>query len=182
MENLRGKIKKMLREFAEVNELFTTNHYARRVMDRIKEVKTYPIVMSTPDQGKLRFDEVGTYELTEPEKLMILDNLSVAESVDMPTDGEYGIKIYDFELSHNDLDMDSFDIDKKLHIMKSIHQGNSSLYIQDLITKSTGDILFMIIEDQSIKTILYARSYNLEDKYNHLENIYSMDEIWLLKD
>ena len=66
--------------------------------------------------------------------------------------------------------------------MKSTVQGNSSLYIQDPVTESTGDVLFMIVENQSIKTILHARSFNLEDKYNHLENIYGMDEIWMLKD
>ena len=182
MNPLQSKIKEMLREYAELNELFTTSHYSKSIMNRLKEVISYKIVMSTPDRGKLRHEVVGSYELTEVEKLMILDNVNTIESVDMPTDGEYGVKVYEYELSHSDLDMYSFDIDKRLHIMKSTVQGNSSLYIQDPVTESTGDVLFMIVENQSIKTILHARSFNLEDKYNHLENIYGMDEIWMLKD
>lgn len=182
MDILRGKIKKMLREYADLNELMSTYHYDSRLKERFNQDITYPIVMSTPDQGKLRHEIVGSYPLTEQERLTILDNINTVESVDMPDDSEYGIKIYEYELSHSDLDMESLDIDEKLRIMKSIYKGNSTLYLQDPLTKSTGDVLFMIVQDQKMKTILYARSYNLEDKYNHFTHIYNMDEIWKLKE
>jgi hypothetical protein len=163
----------MLREYADINELMSTYHYDSRLKERFKQDITYPIVMSTPDQGKLRHEIVGSYPLNEQERLIILDNINTVESVDMPDDSEYGIKIYEYE---------SLEIDEKLRIMKSIYKGNSTLYLQDPETKSTGDVLFMIVQDQKMKTILYARSYNLEDKYNHFTHIYNMDEIWKLKD
>ncbi len=58
--------------------------------------------------------EVGIMLHGTQERLTILDNINTVESVDMPDDSEYGIKIYEYELSHSDLDMESLDIDEKL--------------------------------------------------------------------
>jgi len=182
VENLRGRIKKMLREFVELSELISTQHYDSRLKERFQEDITYPIVMSTPDNGKLKHEFLGLYNLTEQERLIILDNINTVESVDMPDDKEYGVKIFEYELTHKDLDIDSLSVDERLRIVKSIYKGSSTLYLQDPVTKSTGDVLFMIVQEQKMKTILYARSYNLNEKYNHFSGIYNMDEIWKLKD
>ena len=180
--DIRVRVKKLLREFVELQEISGTQHYDKRFKERFKDSVTYPIVMSTPDRGKLKHKILGSYPLSEDERLTIIDNISLAESVDMPTDGEYGIKIFEYNLSHDDLDIDNLPVDERLKVMKSLVLGNSNLYLQDPTTRSTGDVLFMIVEDQNIKTILYARSYNLNDKYNHFTDIYSMDDIWRLKD
>lgn len=181
MEKLSNIVKEVIKEYVELHELMGTNHYNSRLSDRFAGEIEFPVVMSTPDHGKLNHELVSSYKLTETERLLILDNIKTVESVDMPDDGEYGIKIHEFNLSHNFLRNMNLSVDDRLRIMKSITQGKSNLYLQDPITKSTGDILFMIVEEQNIKTILYVRSYNLNDKYNHFKGIYGMDDIWRIK-
>jgi len=178
---MKELIKRVIREYVDLQELMPTRHYNTRLKERFKEDSILPIVLSTPNYGKLRHEVLGTYKLVEEQRLVILDNISLAESVDMPEDGEYGVRIYDFKLDYKDLDISNLSVDKRLEIIRSISGNKSTIYLQDLETKSTGDVLFMIIENQAIKTILYARSFNLKEKYNHFKDIYTMDDIWRLK-
>ena len=181
IDSMKDLIKKVLKEYVELQELMGTQHYDKRLKERFKEDIIFPIVLSTPDQGKLKHEIVGSYKLNEQQRMGILDNIGLAESVEMPDNGEYGIKIYEFNLDYMDLDIDNLPVDERLRIIKSITEGRSNLYLQDPETRSTGDVLFMIVQNQNIKTILYARSFNLNEKYNHFSGIYSMDDIWRIQ-
>lgn len=176
---MKDLIKKVLREYVELNELMKTHHYDKRLKERFRSNISFPIIMATPIKGDLEREIVGEYHLSEKDRNQIVSNIELVESVDLPTDGEYGIMIYSFSVDPRMLTYNN--VDEKLYVMRKVVAGNSSLYIRDRETKSMGDTLFAIVENQSIKTILYARSYGIQKTYGHFEDILSMDDIWKLK-
>lgn len=176
---MKDLIRKVLREYVELNELKKTHHYDQRFKERFRSNISFPIMMATPGRGTLEKERVGEYHLTDQERQLIISNIELVESIDLPTDGEYGIMAYTFSLDPRMLTYKN--VDEKLYVMRKLVTGNSNLYINDPLTDSMGDIIFLIVEAQSIKTILYARSYGIQKTYGHFEDILSMDDVWNIK-
>ena len=176
---MKELIRRKLREYVELNELMSTHHYADRILKRFYSTKSFPVVLATPQKGGLSKEVVGSYILDERTKNRIMSDIADAERSKMPENGEYGIIIHKFDIDPTDMEFK--DREETLRVYRATIMGTSSLYIEDPETGSMGDILFMIVEDQAIKTILYARSFNLHEKYSSLKDILTMDEVWKLE-
>ena len=180
---MKDLIKKVLKEYVELNELDRTSHYIDRLRQRLEGNVKFPIMLATPTKGGLDTQEVGTYTLKEMDRLKIMDHLELLERVDFPDDGSYGVKIFQFNIETTDIETKFFrDRDHEIEIRKGLLMDKLNLYISDPETESTGDILFGIVKQQKLITALFARSYNLEQKYSHFDGIFDMDQVWAMRD
>lgn len=152
---IRLEIRKQI-EMILMNEALQTNHYSKRVFDRLINVSKITVgyeIRGTYGQYK----EVGLYVLPEDIKKRIVENTKIVENYDFNPNKSYAVKISDIPINYNKIEFSSKEL------MQDVLRNKPTLLFLDYLTESNGNQLYAIIRENKITTAFFAKSYSLKN-------------------
>jgi hypothetical protein len=146
--SLRAEIRKIIRE------AFSDEHYTERLYDRFLNKSILTVGYEIP--GTIgEYEEVGTYVMPENIKAQILENAKLVEGYSFPKGKSFGIQIGMIPIDKNKVEY----FDDNLREQAKKH----TLVIVDRATQSNGNLVFLIVRNNEITTVYFAKSYVPQD-------------------
>lgn len=146
--DLRVEIRKIL------SEAFSDEHYTERLYDRFlnKSVLTvgYEIIGTIG-----QYEEVGSYVMPENIKSQILENAKLVEGYNFPKGKSYGIQIGIIPIDKQQVQY----FNENLKEQAKKH----TLVVVDNETQSNGNLVYLIVRNNEITTVYFAKSYVPQD-------------------
>jgi hypothetical protein len=145
-----------------------TKHSLERIGERISEMDEMGVGF---EFSKGEYSDHGNFVFTEEIKEEILEKVNIICVNWFEYNKSYGIFLFDFNLNDNL---------EKIQFHTPIHKKDAKKQIKDgrnlfLISKkseSNGDLLFAIIRNRKLQTLMFVKSY-----MQNLENKLRVDEI-----
>ncbi len=146
--DIRNEIRKI------ISEAFTDMHYTERLYDRFLNQSVLTVGYEIP--GSIgEYEEVGTYVLPESIKAQILENAKLVEGYSFPKGKSYGIQIGTIPIDKNMVDYTSPE-------SKEAAKKYPLLFL-DRRTQSNGNLVYLIVRDNKIITVYFAKNYVPQD-------------------
>jgi len=163
---------------SELKEINATDHFNKRLGERFLS-DNLQVVVSVPYHGTLNNTVVGTYRIPKEVKDEINDKINYITNTKIDKKVTLGIILHKFnKIKVSDIVWVN---DKARYLTIKTLQDNyrTNLYVNDKITDSMGDLLFAIVQDNAIITILYERKHGLENNrmYKYDELITDMSQL-----
>jgi hypothetical protein len=146
--NVRAEIRKI------ITEAFKDEHYVERLYDRFLNQSVITVGFEIPGTVG-QYEEVGTYILPENIKAQIVENAKLVEGYNFPKGKSYGIQLAVIPIDKAKVEYFSEDL--------KIQAKNHTLLFVDRKTESNGNIVYLIVRDNKIITVYFAKNYVPQD-------------------
>lgn len=173
-------IKRVLREYIEMDEVDITPHLNDRVTNRIYNKMRLPIVLyQYIGIGKKTRQSVGEYILSQQEKESIRRNIELLEYVDLPDDIEHRIILHKFKITMNMVnppyrDMVKERLDERYPDRYTLLLSSSTKNEDGEYRKSYGHTLLGTVGENRLTTTYLARNSQI---FKPEGKLWTMDEI-----
>ena len=146
--DLRKEVRKIL------SEAFKDEHYTERLYDRFLNRSVLTVGYEIPGTVG-QYEEVGTYALPDSVKAQILENAQLVEGYNFPKNKSYGIQIGAIPIDKNKVEYFSPELGEAAK--------KSTLLFVDKETQSNGNLVYLIVRDNKIITVYFAKNYVPQD-------------------
>jgi hypothetical protein len=146
--DFRAEIRKIL------EEAFSDEHYTERLYDRFLNKSVLTVGYEIP--GTIgQYEEVGTYVMPESIKTQIAENAKLVEGYSFPKGKSYGIQLGVIPIDKNQVQYISDDLKEQAK--------KHTLVVVDRETQSNGNLVYLIVRNNEITTVYFAKSYVAQD-------------------
>lgn len=176
----------MLKLKSMLTEIILSTHFKERLKKRFYETSSHMLVLFRykDDNNELHEDIVGSYSIPQDIRKKIKADIQALEYLNMDDNGKYGIVVWVFKILPNDPNLTYTTLeDRKKCLDEYGKKPSNQLYFgfeQDDGSISYGDALFLIVEDNRIKTGYFKPHKKI--LYNHRESVTDFKEIFFIKD
>jgi hypothetical protein len=146
MDALRKQIRRILEE-ANI-----ANHYRERLYDRFLNRDKLDVGYEVSNGI---YETVGTYIIPPDKKSIILENAKVVENYNFPKNKSIGVQIAYIIIDKNKVQY--FDNDTQNQLI------NKNLVFVDSQTNSNGNEVYIIVRNNEVLTVYFAKSYIKQD-------------------
>lgn len=149
MKELRKQIRQQILAEAQLDL-----HYQERLYDRFLNKDILTVGFELPNT-RGEYMPVGTYVLPEAIKAQIVANAQLVENYNFPRAKSFGVQIASVNIDRNQVN----------YIGESEKQASigKPLVFIDEKTGSNGNVVFLIVRENQVKTIYFAKSYVVQD-------------------
>jgi len=148
MNRLRKQITKIL------SEAIKDEHYMERLYDRLINSSNIEVGFEN-DNTVGEYTVVGSYSLPEQLKQQIIQNAKLIEDYNFPRNKSYGIQLAQILIDKNQVKYYSEDLKNQAK--------SKPLLIVDEKTSSNGNLVYLIVRNNMITTIYFAKNYVPQD-------------------
>lgn len=146
--DFRKEVRKIL------SEAFKDEHYMERLYDRFLNQSLLTVGFEIP--GTIgQYEQVGTYVLPDSIKSQILDNAKLIEGYNFPKEKSYGIQI-------GSIPIDKSKVTYINEEAKELAKKHTLLFVDEK-TQSNGNLVYLIVRNNNITTVYFAKNYVSQD-------------------
>lgn len=146
--DFRTEIRKIL------TEAFKDEHYIERLYDRFLNQSVLNVGFEIPGTVG-QYEQVGTYILPDAIKNQILESAKLVENYNFPKDKSFGIQLGVIPIDKNKV---SYISEEAMKMAK-----NHTLLFIDEKTQSNGNLVYLIVRNNKITTVYFAKNYVVQD-------------------
>ena len=177
-------IKKVLLEYVkELDELDKTKHIDERSKDRLLRAEYYVAELRYKNEkGFTVSEDIGTYNLPEKFVSVIENRISwLHTSFEFPDNDRYGIVLGRIKVNTDNIDY--YNPEQKDKIKQILENRNGVIYLKtdydDKDKNSTGNIVFVIVSENKMITLLFERSLEFSNvnQKRDLKRVYDFEEL-----
>ena len=138
----------------ETKEQVKDYHYKERLYDRF--INQTELVVGYEISGTVgKYQEVGTYILSDAVKATISENAKLIESYNFPNGKSYGIQLAVIPINKDNVTFYSKELEEQ--------SKKKILLFVDKTSESNGNMVYIIIRDKKIVTVYFAKNYVSQD-------------------
>ncbi len=177
-------IKKVLLEYVKkLDELDKTKHVDERAKDRLLKAEYYVAELRYKDEkGFTVSEDIGTYTLPEKFISVIENRISwLHTSFEFRDNDRYGIVLGRIKINLDKIDY--YYPEEKDKIKEKLEKRNGVIYLktdyEDQDTNSTGNIVFVIVAENKMITLLFERSLEFSNvtQKRDLKKVFDFEEL-----
>lgn len=146
---MKDLIVKLLREATEAE------HFAERLFQRFLDVERLVVGFELLGTRGI-YETVGTYHLPQEAKDLIIQNVEEIVKFPFPKIKSFAVKIFEIRIDPRKVEYDG------RHSIEDIK--NNTLLFVDEQTNSNGNVIYVIIRENIIKTIYFGKNYIAQTK------------------
>ena len=146
--NLRVEIRKIL------EEAFAGEHFNARLYDRFLNKSVLTVGYEIPGTVG-QYEEVGTYEMPESIRAQIAENAKLIENYNFPKGKSYGVQLGMIPIEKSKVQYFNDDLREQAK--------KYTLVVIDRETESNGNLIYLIVRNNEITTVYFAKSYVPQD-------------------
>jgi hypothetical protein len=171
------KLLSLLENIEQFDEVLLNQHADDRMLERFLGQMAFPLMVTTRDSEVDFYKRVGTYFLSDKERLKILDKVNDFMKYEMPAGKRYGVVFHTFNVYDTKGDNVIYPkLDIKHQVLGNVVNKGARLYITDKVENGTvGDVLFGIVVDNQLETFFFNRSQTMSAKKHGVDEIIDSD-------
>ncbi len=181
-------IRRVLLEYVkELGELDKTEHVDERSKDRLLNANYHVVELRYRDNmGKIVKEDIGTYKLTDKFTNVVSKRIDwlMFDQVKFPNNGRYGIVLGRVKVNLDNVNY--YQPENKEKYKNYIEKNDGVLYVKtdydDKNVNSNGNIVFIIVQNNKMKTLLFERSHEFSSvkQRRDLIEVYDFEEFFQL--